>query len=48
LKNLKWALGIVVYTGKDTKIMRNADEGGHKMSNIDKRVNFLILCVLLI
>jgi magnesium-transporting ATPase (P-type) len=48
LKNVKWVIGIVVYTGKDTKIMRNSDEGKPKMSNIDLKTNYLILYILLI
>jgi len=32
LRNTKWILGVVVYTGQDSKIMRNADEGRIKSS----------------
>lgn len=48
LKNVKWAVGITVYTGVDTKIMRNSDEGENKMSNIDKMINYQILYILII
>ena len=48
LKNIEWAVGVVVYSGKDTKIMRNSDEGKNKTSNIDKRTNYLIFYILLI
>ena len=27
LKNVKWAIGITVYTGVDTKVMKNSEEG---------------------
>jgi len=48
LKNVKWVLGVTVYTGQDTKIMRNADEGKPKVSNIDRKTNILIFYILLI
>lgn len=48
LKNVKWILGVAVYTGRDTKIMRNADEGKPKVSNIDRKTNILIFYILLI
>lgn len=48
LKNVKWAIGITVYTGVDTKIMRNSEDGENKMSNIDKMINYQILYILLI
>ena len=46
LKNVKWIIGIAVYTGIDTKIMRNSDEGKPKVSNIDRKTNYLILYIL--
>ena len=39
LKNVEWVVGITVYTGLDTKIMRNSEEGAYKMSNIDRMIN---------
>jgi phospholipid-transporting ATPase len=30
LRNTKWILGVAVYTGEDTKIMRNAEPGRFK------------------
>ena len=30
LKNTSWIIGIVVYTGNDTKIMKNADKSKFK------------------
>ena len=45
---MKWILGVTVYTGQDTKIMKNADEGKPKVSNIDRMSNKLIFYILLI
>ena len=47
LKNVKWAIGVVVYTGIDTKVMRNSEEQKNKMSNIDRLINFRIIYILL-
>ena len=45
LKNTKWVVGVVLYTGKDTKIMRNAEEAKFKQSGIEKLTNKLILLI---
>lgn len=45
LKNTKWIIGIVVYTGEDTKIMKNADKSKYKKSNIEKETNSFILII---
>lgn len=34
LKNTKWVYGLVIYTGKNTKIMMNSDSSSVKMSQI--------------
>lgn len=39
LKNGSWAVGIVVSTGKDTKIMKNANQGTNKLTSVDDRLN---------
>ena len=46
LKNTQWIIGVVVYTGYDTKIMRNEEKAKVKTSEIDKNLNQLILSVL--
>ena len=38
-------MGIVVYTGEDTKIMKNADKSKYKVSNIEKDTNQYILFI---
>ena len=40
IRNTKWVLGFVVYTGKDTRIMMNTQLGSaHKMSNVERKMN---------
>lgn len=47
LRNTKWAVGVVVYTGMDTKIMRNSERGRQKSSEIEKKTNKLIIFLLI-
>lgn len=46
LRNTKWIIGLVTYTGQDTKIMRNADASRIKSSEIETIMNVLILGIL--
>ena len=48
LKNTRWVVGIVVYTGDDTKIMLSANESKFKQSNIERCTNILILGILIL
>ncbi|KAJ3205624.1 hypothetical protein HDU82_005066 [Entophlyctis luteolus] len=43
LRNTKWVIGIVIYTGTDTKIMKNSGVTPSKQSKIDKQLNPLVL-----
>jgi magnesium-transporting ATPase (P-type) len=43
LKNTEYAIGIVVYTGNETKMMKNLTKGSHKMSGIESKLNNLII-----
>lgn len=43
LRNTKWAMGIVVFTGNDTKIMLNAGVTPTKKSRISRELNFSVL-----
>jgi len=45
LRNTKSIIGLVVFTGRDTKLMQNARATPSKRSNVEKTVNFLILLV---
>ena len=48
LKNTEFVLAVVVYTGKDTKIMQNANEPRLKYSQIEINMNRLILFLILV
>ena len=39
LKNTKWVIGCVVYTGKETRIMMNSQLGRFKQSNVERIMN---------
>lgn len=45
LKNTDWIVGVCAYTGKDTKIMKNAEDAKHKQSSVEKMTNNLILFI---
>ncbi|XP_018421879.1 PREDICTED: phospholipid-transporting ATPase IB, partial [Nanorana parkeri] len=51
IRNTQWVLGIVVYTGHDTKLMQNSTKAPLKRSNVEKVTNIQILvlfCILLV
>ncbi|CAG9334297.1 unnamed protein product [Blepharisma stoltei] len=39
IRNTKWVLGLVVFTGIDTKLMKNSKPPPHKRSNVERKVN---------
>ncbi|GAA5852544.1 hypothetical protein JCM3766R1_003525 [Sporobolomyces carnicolor] len=43
LRNTKWVIGLVLFTGADTKIMLNQGETPSKRSKIEKETNFNVL-----
>ena len=45
LKNTAWVIGLVAYTGEDTKIMRNAEPARYKSSNIEYLTNYIIVYI---
>lgn len=47
LKNAQFIYGLVLYTGLQTKYMLNCTDPPHKVSNIEHRLNRIILWVLL-
>ena len=47
MKNCKWVYALVLYTGKDTKIMKNSDHGRQKNSSVEHKMNEFILWIIL-
>ncbi|KAJ2806205.1 phospholipid transporting ATPase, partial [Coemansia guatemalensis] len=51
LRNTAWAVGVVVFTGDESKIMMNAGETPSKRSRIERMMNFQVLsqfCLLFV
>lgn len=46
LRNTAWIYGIVIYTGRDTKLMKNSTLAPLKRSTVDKLTNVQILLLL--
>lgn len=47
LMNTDWIVGTVVYSGLDTKLMQNQNEGRYKQSNLEKETNMTVVKMLL-
>lgn len=47
LKNTKYIIGLSIYTGKNTKIMINAQSSSVKMSQIEDKVNYILGIILI-
>lgn len=47
LKNTKWAIGVVVYTGGESKIVLNSQKGAPKQSHLEALINKLIGLIFL-
>ena len=48
LKNTNWIIGIVIYTGHNCKIMKNAKDSIVKMSSVEKLLNKLLILILIV
>ncbi len=48
LKNVDYVIGIVIYTGIDTKIMKNINHGSMKFSQMDIKLNYIVIAILII
>ena len=42
VRNTEWVVGVVIYTGSETKIILNSQKGSNKQSNLEKKVNIII------
>ena len=48
LRNTDWVIGVVVYTGHDTRIMRNSVKSKQKFSRLEKMITKSIVIIMLI
>ena len=48
LKNVDYVIGVVIYTGIDTKIMKNINHGSMKFSEMDIKLNYIVIAILII
>lgn len=46
LRNTGWCYGVVVFAGKDTKLMQNSGKTKFKRTSIDRLLNFLIIGIV--
>lgn len=46
LKNTEWIIGFVVYTGNQTKLMMNSKQGRNKQSQVERKMNLLVLYII--
>jgi len=46
LRNTAWCYGIVIFAGKDTKLMQNSGKTKLKRTSIDKLLNFIIIGIV--
>uniref|UniRef100_A0A183BHR8 P-type phospholipid transporter n=1 Tax=Globodera pallida TaxID=36090 RepID=A0A183BHR8_GLOPA len=47
LRNTRWCYGLVVFAGKDTKLMQNSGHATIKRTSLDRFLNLLILGIVL-
>ena len=48
LKNTEWVIGIVAYTGHETKIMLNSTSARQKFSKVESEMNRQIVYIFLV
>eukprot|EP00095_Tigriopus_kingsejongensis_P008981 maker-scaffold570_size134912-snap-gene-0.9 protein:Tk08981 transcript:maker-scaffold570_size134912-snap-gene-0.9-mRNA-1 annotation:"phospholipid-transporting atpase id" len=46
LRNTVWCYGVVIFAGKDTKLMQNSGKTKFKRTSIDRLLNFIILGIV--
>lgn len=45
LRNTKWCYGVVIFAGKDTKLMQNSGKTQFKSTCVDRLLNYIIIGV---
>ena len=48
LRNTKWIFGVVIFAGRDTKLMQNSGKTIFKRTSLDRLLNLLILGIVLV
>ena len=48
MRNTEWIIGAVVYTGHDTRIMRNSVSSKQKFSKLEKLITKSIIIIMLV
>ena len=48
LRNTEWIIGIVIYTGHNCKLMKNAKDPIIKISSVESLLNKLLVCILVV
>lgn len=48
LSNTDWAIGLVVYSGRDTKLMKNLGKHKYKQSHIEKSLNRVVIIIVIV
>merc|ERR1740128_466695 len=46
LRNTQWCYGVVVFAGRDTKLMQNSGKTKFKRTSIDRLLNYIILGIV--
>ena len=46
LRNTDWCYGVVIFAGRDTKLMQNSGKAKFKRTSIDRLLNFVILGIV--
>ncbi|XP_055326985.1 phospholipid-transporting ATPase ID isoform X3 [Sitodiplosis mosellana] len=47
LRNTQWCYGVVIFAGKDTKLMQNSGKTSFKSTSIDRFLNYIIIGIVL-
>lgn len=48
MRNTRWIIGVVVFTGHDTKLMKNQSRTPHKASRVERLTNRFIFMIFML